>query len=160
MNLNGMVYDFENKPIAGYELTIGKSNVSSDITGRFALQNISLGKYDIYGKKEGYETYLGVIAVQDNKQIVYIRVPSQAQLLDLADKALMENKLDVADNYITRANSTGVVSTESALYSAVVHFRKNDLIGAQNILDGLISTGVTDLYVRKFREDLERRMAK
>lgn len=157
MDVNGMMYDFENRPISGYEINIGSKYSSvSDITGRFTIQKVPIGTYEVRGKRLNYESYQGELVLKDKKQIVYIRVPSATQLLDLADKALVENNVKEAANYVERADKTGMRSTESLFYAAVILFRRNDYKGAIYILEQLIVSGTNDAYVVQFLNDLKK----
>lgn len=157
VDTNGMVYDFENRPLSGYEVQIGKYHAVSDITGRFLIPKIPAGNYEIYGTKLGYESYAGTITVDDIKQIVYIRVPSESQLLNLVDTALTENKIEEAENNLRRAKNTGVTNTEMQLFEAIVLFRKNDVPGAIKILEDMKASGVTDKYILLFLENLKQK---
>jgi len=155
IDTNGMVYDFENRPLAGYEVRIGKYHAVSDITGRFLITKIPSGKYEIYGTKLGYESYTGTMTVGDIKQIVYIRVPSEKQLLDLVDTALTDNKIEEAETFLRRAKNTGVTNTEMQLFEAIVLFRKNDVKGAIKLLEDMKKSGINDKYVILFLDELK-----
>ena len=155
--VNGMIYDFENRPVSGYEICLDEKKTTSDVTGRFVFSKIPKGEYTLTGMKTGYEKYSGELVIEDDLQVVYIRVPSQKQLLDLLDDALTKDNLDDALTFMERANATGVTTTESAFYSAVVFYRMKKTEQAIGILKDLIKSGVTDRYVQMFLEDLEKK---
>lgn len=160
IDINGMVYDFENRPVPGYEISVGpKLKSVSDITGRFTIQKVPAGTYEVLGRRELYESYRGTLELTDKKQIVHIRVPSATQLLDLADKELTENRLDSAERLIDRANGTGIHTTESVFYTAVLKFRKHDTDGAILLLEELIASGVDDVYAVQFLAVLKKTKA-
>ncbi|HKL86546.1 MAG TPA: carboxypeptidase-like regulatory domain-containing protein [Treponemataceae bacterium] len=158
IDVNGMVYDFVNRPVSGYEIFAGENHKTiTDITGRFTLMNLPKGLYQIIGRCDNYESYSGILDLKDKKQIVYIRIPTSSQLLDLADKSLTENRLEDAESYITRAEKTGRhITAELAFYSAVLLFRKNNNTGAIEVLKYILSTGVDDSYVKNFLNVLEK----
>jgi tetratricopeptide (TPR) repeat protein len=153
-----MVYDFENKPVPQYIITLdNKTPVSTDINGRFFLPKVKSGKHEIKGKKDGYEEYQGEIIINDRRQIVYFRVPNTAQLINLADEALSKNQIGDAAVYMKRAESIGEVTTELLFYSAVVLFRAGEYKQAIEKLRSAVSLGSRDEYVSRFLDELIRR---
>jgi tetratricopeptide (TPR) repeat protein len=153
--INGMVYDFENKPVPQYIITIDeKTPVSTDINGRFYVPRVRMGGHEIKGYKEGYESYTGALAVNDRRQIVYLRVPNVSQLLDLVDAALSKNNIEEAAGYIRRAGTVGEKTAELFFYSAVVLFRQGEYRAAVETLRDALSLGFRDEYVLKFLNDL------
>ncbi len=159
IDVNGMVYDFENRPVPGYEVRLDEKRSSvTDITGRFTIGKVPVGAYQIQGTAVNYEAYGGELVLGDKRQIVYIRVPSAIQLLDLADKALTENRIEDARKYVERAESTGILTTEFLFYKAVVSFRSGDYPASLAIVDRIVSMGISDSYIIKFQADLNRIM--
>jgi tetratricopeptide (TPR) repeat protein len=158
VGLNGMVYDFENKPVPQYIITIdNKTPVSTDINGRFFVPKVRSGKHQIRGEKSGYEEYKGEIIINDRRQIVYFRIPNTAQLLNLADDALSRNRIEEAALYIKRAETIGETTTELLFYSAVVFFRKGEYKPAIEKLKTALSLGSRDEYVTRFLDELIKR---
>jgi hypothetical protein len=150
-----MVYDFENKPVSQYIIRLGRRTpVSTDITGRFFFSKVKPGIYKITGKKDGYETYDGEITINDQRQIVYFRVPNRPQLIDLADDALARNQIGEAESYITRAENIGEATTELIFYSAIISFRKKEYQEAIRKLKTAIINGTRDEYTLRFLEEL------
>jgi hypothetical protein len=150
-----MIYDFENRPISNYMLTLGKNDTTiTDINGRFLFQKIKAGRYGITGHKAGYETYEGEIIISDKRQIIYLRIPSSGQLLDLADNALTRNQIDEAYEYTQRAYRIGEITTELLFYMAVISFRRGIYTDAIYFLQAAIHSGSTDEYVYRFLEEL------
>ena len=77
INLNGMVYDTQNRPVVNYRIYIdGKGECVSDIGGRFLLKGIRKGEHVFSGFGEGYLGIEEKIVVYDKSQILYIRIPS------------------------------------------------------------------------------------
>jgi tetratricopeptide (TPR) repeat protein len=158
LDINGMVYDFSNKPVPYYTVNLGKRRYTSttDINGRFVLTKVRAGEYQINGDKTGYETYEGSIVIHDRGQIVYIRVPSQGQLLTLTDEALGRNELNEAEMYIQRAYQAGPASTELLFYYAAIKFRQKRYNEAIQYLQQAKNNGSKDEYVERFLNDLIR----
>jgi tetratricopeptide (TPR) repeat protein len=146
-----MIYDFANKPVSNYRVNIGEDKSSlSDVNGRFVIEKIPVGTYAITGEKEGYEKYSGSIDINSGNQIVYIRVPSAGQLLELADASLGKNQLDEAEDYMRRAYATGDITTELLFYYATVKFRQQSYEEAIAYLQAALHRGSKDRYVEKF----------
>ncbi|MDR1105019.1 MAG: hypothetical protein LBL44_01555 [Treponema sp.] len=155
IDLNGMVYDFANKPVPNYLVTVGEKNVSvTDINGRFVMEKIALGVYPIKGEKEGFEPFAETLDIFDRGQIVYIRVPSSGQLLELADVALSKNRLDEAEAYLKRAWDIGDITAELLMYYAAVKFRQGLYDEAIVRLQSAVNRGSQDRYIEKFLDYL------
>jgi len=151
MNISGMVYDFTNRPVFNYEVTLGKRHSgSTDINGRFTLSNVPLGSYIIHGSKTGFENYNGEIVIKDKEQIIYIRIPSQNQLLALADEALTANNFALAEELAERAYQIDKNNVEMLFYYAAVSFRQNNFKKAVSFLEDAVNLGSKDYYVHKF----------
>lgn len=154
VDINGMVYDFSNRPVPDYKVYIGERETVTDVSGRFSLRKVPVGKYSVIGAKKGYESYSGETSITGKGQIVYVRIPSEKQLLDLVDSSLANNDIPKAASYVTRAANTGAVTNECKFYSAVVLFRQCKYREAGIILEDLIESGWDDSYVRSFYEDV------
>jgi hypothetical protein len=155
IDVNGMIYDFTNRPVPNYTIHLGdKYSSITDINGRFFISRVPAGAYSIKGEGAGYESYQGDILINDREQIVYLRVPSFSQLLDLADNALSKNQLSEAESYVWRADHIGELTTELLFYMAVIKFRQKDYAAAIDHLKTAIKLGSTDIYVEKFLNDL------
>jgi tetratricopeptide (TPR) repeat protein len=150
-NINGMVYDFSNRPVSNYEIVLGRwYSGSTDINGRFTLSNIPLGNYKIGGTKKGYEKYTGEVIIKDKGQIIYIRIPSQNQLLTLADEALTANDFILAEEIAERAYQIDKNNIEMLFYYAAISFRQKNYEKAASFLENAVNLGSKDYYVHKF----------
>jgi tetratricopeptide (TPR) repeat protein len=150
-DISGMVYDFSNRPVFNYEVTLGEKYFgSTDINGRFTLSKVPFGSYKINGSKIGFENYNGELVINDKGQIVYIRIPSQNQLLALADEALAANNFTLAEELAERAYQIDKNNVEMLFYYAAVSFRQNNLEKAASFLKDAVNLGSKDYYVHKF----------
>jgi len=146
-----MIYDFSNRPIPHCSFKLGKNyNVSTDINGRFTVLKIPIGDYTITGEKKGFETYIDTVTIKDNGQIIYIRMPSQNQLLEQADEALAKNDFAAAEAIIERAYKIDQNNIEMLFYYATVKFKKHEYDRAIIFLETARSLGSRDVYVEKF----------
>ena len=151
IDVNGMVYDFSNRPVSNCEISLGKRHKSStDINGRFNLPKVPVGTYTIIGNKKSFETYSEEVIIKDKGQIIYIRIPSQNQLLNLADDALSANNFAVAEEMVERAYQIDQNSIEMLFYYATVKFRQREYDLAINFLENARDLGSKDIYVYKF----------
>jgi tetratricopeptide (TPR) repeat protein len=156
-DISGMVYDFSNRPVFNYEVTLGKRySGSTDINGRFTLSKVPFGSYKINGSKSGFENYNGELVIKGKGQIVYIRIPSQNQLLAMADEALTANNFTLAEELAERAYQIDKNNIEMLFYYAAVSFRQNNLKKAASFLEDAVNLGSKDYYVHKFLTVLRR----
>jgi tetratricopeptide (TPR) repeat protein len=145
-----MVYDFSNRPVSNYEVVLGRwYSGSTDINGRFTLSRVPLGNYKIKGAKKGYENYTGEVIVKDKGQIIYIRIPSQNQLLAMADEAFAANDFILAEEIAERAYQIDKNNIEMLFYYAAISFRQNNLEKAVSFLEDAVKLGSKDFYVQK-----------
>ena len=156
IDVNGMIYDFANKPVAYCDISIGDLYTgSTDINGRFTLPKIPPETYIISAFKEGYEIYSDEITIRDQGQIVYIRIPSQMQLLSLVDDALTMMNFDIAEEYIQRAYHIDRNNIEMLFYYATVKFRQGNYTEAIGFLTIAKNLGSKDTYIDRFLTVLE-----
>jgi tetratricopeptide (TPR) repeat protein len=157
VDVNGMIYDFSNRPVSAYTVSLGKNrNAVTDINGRFTIARMPVGTYQIVGGKDGYEPYQGSLDITGRGQIVYIRVPSQGQLLELTDEALGKNQMDLAETYLQRAYLAGPESTELLFYYATIRFRQKRYDEAIAYLEKARENGSRDEYLDIFLTELLR----
>jgi tetratricopeptide (TPR) repeat protein len=146
-----MIYDFSNRPVPNFSITLGeKYSIDTDINGRFTLAKIPVGAYTLVARKEGYETYHDKIDIKDQGQIIYIRIPSQIELLDLADLSLTSGNLDAAEGYVKRAYNIDPKNTEMLFYYATVMFKKKEYDEAIFFLQSAQILGSKDEYITRF----------
>jgi len=151
IDVHGMVYDFSNSPVANCEISLGKGHTSStDINGRFSLSKVPLGTYTITGNKKSFENYISEVIVKDPGQIIYIRIPSQNQLLNRADEALSSNNLAAAEEMVERAYQIDQNNIEMLFYYAAVKFRQYEYGQALSLLESARDLGSKDVYINKF----------
>jgi len=151
-DINGMVYDFSNRPLANCEISLGSKglNSTSDINGRFSIPRVPIGSYTLTVSKDGYEKYSEVFFIRQRGQIIYVRLPSQNQLIDLVDEALSANNIPLAEELAERAWRIDPNNIETLFYYATVKFRQRDYDGAMDFLEAALSLGSKDPYVAKF----------
>jgi len=151
IDINGMVYDFANKPVAYCEVLLGDSYAGgTDINGRFVLPKITPGTYNITVRKEGYETYSDEVLIKERGQIIYIRIPSQSQLLNLVDESLTAVNFNIAEEYIQRAYQIDQNNIETLFYYATIKFRQRKYNEALFFLLAAKNLGSRDSNIDRF----------
>lgn len=160
-DLHGMVYDFDNKPVPRYHIIFGNNYVvETDVTGRFTIEDIPLGTYIVKGARNGYEDYVHEIEIGSRTDVIYMRVASGEQLLDLTDLALSENNVSDASVYVKRANMTGSSNPQISLYTTVIMFRQERYEDALVTLLAAEKGGLRDSWTEAFRNILLERIQK
>ncbi len=157
VDVHGMVYDFENRPVGGYTVSLdGRRSAVSDVTGRYEFPAVPSGEYRLTGTREGYERYEHTVSVDSRTDIQYLRVASAEELLNLADAAIGEGDLESAAAYAARAEKTGSPSFLVPYYAAVIAFRSGRPGEALSLLSALESGGVRDSAVSRMKRDMLR----
>ena len=101
IDLNGMVYDTQNRPVVNFRIYIdGKGECVSDIGGRFVLKGIKKGEHVFSGSAEGYLGIQERIVVYDKAQILYIRVPSIESYFEKAFELIKKKDYDSAEKLV------------------------------------------------------------
>ena len=77
IDVQGMIYDTENRPVVNYRIFIDSKYVAiTDIGGRFTLSNVKVGVYNFWGSGDGYLNIEDEIKIIDKTQIIYLRIPA------------------------------------------------------------------------------------
>jgi len=155
IDISGMVYDYTNRPVAQCDISLGnKYKASTDINGRFTLPKVPVGKYILSAYKKGYEEFQEEVTINDRGQIIYFRMPSQGQLLDLVDTAMAANDFARAEELAERAYQIDENNIEMLFYYATIKFRQNDYKKAISFLEAARDLGSRDVYIDRFMEIL------
>jgi len=157
VNINGMVYDFDNRPVAGYHLKLNDDlEVVTDITGRFTFEKVKLGEYLLTGESNRYETYEGKIIIYDQDQVIYLRIPSFSQLINLTDKALEANNLQEAEGFLKRAAAMNIQDIDVMIYEAVLAYRYYNIEQAMRKIEQIKVNGYRNEWLDRFYDELRK----
>ena len=157
VNINGMVYDFDNRPVAGYHLKLNDDlEVVTDITGRFTFEKVKLGEYLLTGESNRYETYEGKIIIYDHDQVIYLRIPSFSQLINLTDKALEANNLQEAEGFLKRAAAMNIQDIDVMIYEAVLAYRYYNIEQAIRKIEQIKVNGYRNEWLDRFYDELRK----
>ncbi|MCL2762106.1 MAG: hypothetical protein FWD36_02715 [Treponema sp.] len=136
-----MIYDYENTPVSGVAVSINeKMIVDSDIQGRFILDKMKKGEYNIKLAKKGYETFEGLFQY-DPLQVLYFKIINAPQLLVLAETALDNADFTAAENYIDRALLIEPNRPDILYLKSITYYLQARNTEALLILENLIMSG-------------------
>ena len=157
VNVNGMVYDFDNRPVAGYHLKLNDDlEVVTDITGRFTFEKVKLGEYLLTGESSRYESYEGRIIIYDQDQVIYLRIPSFSQLINLTDKAIEGNNLQEAEGFLKRAAAMNSMDIDVMIYEAVLAYRYYNIEEAMQKIEQIKANGYQNEWLDRFYSELQK----
>lgn len=133
--LQGMVYDTENKPIAGYELILNDSKKTyTDINGRFSFLQIKPGLYSIKGKGANYVSIEQSYNYTDKTGILYISVPSLDRVYIQVDKNLEKNNIETAIKLLQSLPKEEIQSLTYKLYSNIISYKESTSLNEKEAL--------------------------
>lgn len=157
ITLNGMVYDSENKPAVNYQIYLnGKCVATSDIGGRFSIDDIKIGSYKFLGKGDGYLDIEENIEVYDKNQILYLRVPSIESKFQEAYSYLIEQKLSQAELCIMEILENNNKNSTALYFMGIIEYLKNNTEESRKYIEKIKILGGESLYVSEFEKILNK----
>jgi hypothetical protein len=90
----GAVYDEVGRPVVGAHITFGIRRGITDAAGRFRIENLRPGRYDVTVVAEDHARHASTATVQSRTQFVRIQLTS---LGGLVDEAILELSLGATD---------------------------------------------------------------
>jgi hypothetical protein len=125
--LSGMVYDYENRPVYGYEITLHPFRKTvTDINGHFSFPDTRFGTHRIEGKKNAFCPSDVSVEFLDPRQIVYLRVPSNDWVYCKIDGELASCQYDEAREHLAMLSGDEKKQKAYRLYSAILQFLESD----------------------------------
>lgn len=153
ITVNGMVYDTENSPAVDYRIYLnGNYAAVTDIGGRFTLNNIRYGQYDLTGNGTGYLNMSDSIAVFDKSQIIYIRVPSIESKFQEAYTLINQHKYSQAESCINEILDTEASNYTALFFMSVIKYLEGDIESSSGYKDTLKTLGEDIDYVEKLEK--------
>lgn len=121
VDINGMVYDTENRPVANYAVVIdGWGKCASDMGGRFVINGIRKGEHVFSGYGDGYLSVKEKITIYDKAQILYIRVPSVEAKFKEAFELITKKEYEEAEEVINEVLEYGGESDDALFFMSVI----------------------------------------
>jgi len=147
-DLHGMIYDYDNQACNNVLIKVdNKLGPLSDINGRFIITNLSRGKHKLQFSKEGYETTEVLIDFQSRIQILYVKIFSFQQLLNCVEEALKNNKIEKAEEFISRASKIKKDDSLLLYLQTIVFLKQNKLNDAIAFLKAILSQDKINPYI-------------
>ena len=147
INLNGMVYDTDNRPAVNYGIYIdGKGMCVSDIGGRFVIEGVRKGVHVLTGKGEGYLDISEEVTVRDKEQILYIRVPSVESRFREAFSFIKDGSYAKAEEMIGEVLECDRENTDALFFMSVISYLKGDYVEAEEYLGKIREKGGEGRY--------------
>jgi hypothetical protein len=163
-NLPGMIYDADNRPCSKVSVTTWTTNkkgedvllitVNSDINGRFTIPKLDRGSYRIEAEKEGFESLSTEIYYSSRLDILYLKIFSQKQILNLAENALEERRYGRVEEYLLRSEKINSDDPYSLYLKAVYLYEKESFSDALLPLIRILDQGFRFPYVHLLMADI------
>ncbi len=147
-DLHGMIYDFHSQPCANVNIRIdNRKGPASDINGRFVLKNLAKGTHSISFSKEGFEEVGFSFDFSNRTQVLYLKLFSLNQLLELAEKELENKKLGKAEEFLKRAGKIDATNAILLYFKAVLALKRNQVDLAIKELNTILEQGIVEPVV-------------
>ena len=146
--LNGMVYDYDNRPCVGTAVTLDeKWTVITDINGRFVFTSVTAGEHTLEFAREGFETLLLPFEFNSRTQVVYAKIVSLEQLVRRIEASITEGKWRAAEDNLARAKAIEELDPIVRYLEAVLLLENGKAAEAAAILIAIIEAGRADPVV-------------
>ena len=153
--IRGMIFNAENEPVSNAQIFLdGKKITSSDIYGHFTLEKlVPFKEYSVLASKKGYEDSSIDFDYTNGSQIIYLRMYSSFELINLAENSVRQKNYSEAESFLSRAQKTGENTLSIKYLFAVINYYKKDYEKSLQYTDELIDEGYTDYYIYLLQVD-------
>ena len=153
--LFGMIYDADNQPCAGVQLSVDGSNgLTSDIRGRFVVPDLTRGTHTVMAAKSGYEQLAVDVAFLNRTDVLHMQMTSFGQLLQMAQEALRDTRWAEAEGFLQRAEKLDPSDAVLRYLYAVHAYRTGAFAAAVDYLDAIESSGAPQPAVLLLQADI------
>lgn len=161
--LPGMIYDGYNKPCKNVQIQVYRLvddfgelllAVESDINGRFTLPALKQGNYRIELYKEDHETLVKEINYSSPLEVLYMKMYSQDQILDMAVQSLEERRIVRVENYLKRSESIQSDDPYHLYVQSIYMYSIEDYEQSLEYLKALVHQGYLFPYVHLLMADI------
>ena len=157
INVNGMVYDTENRPAVNYEIYIdGRGMCVSDIGGRFVIEGVKKGSHVLTGKGEGYLDISEEVMIRDKEQILYIRVPSVESRFKKAFSFMNDGAFDMAEGCVSEVLECDRDNTDALFFMSVISYLKGESDKAGEYLNKIRKKGGGGRYETELEKIIDK----
>lgn len=154
IDVQGMIYDTENRPVVNYRIFIDSKYVAiTDIGGRFTLSNVKVGVYKFLGSGDGYLNIEDEIKIIDKTQIIYLRIPAVESKFKEAYESLKNNQLDDARKCITDILKTDEMNNDALYFMSIIEYLSGNTELSRKYLGRIKEKD--DEYVQKLKKIID-----
>lgn len=147
--LFGMIYDLDGSPVRDATITLGPELVAmSDANGRFMLEELAPGRYEGLVEKTGYESVPLNLDYRNEADVVYVKLPSRAQILVLMEKAIANVDWPSVRALLVRADAIPGLDPLQEFLRAIVALRDPEA----SVSPEAAIQGLTSLITEGYRE--------
>lgn len=156
--IQGMIYDGNNESVSDVEIFISnKKTAISDIYGHFTLSALEVGKtYELNAKKKGYEEVSINFSYTNPSQVIYLRMYSASELINLAENMVGQKKYKEAQALLNRAEEADGSYLSINYLRAIMCVLNNDYENALKITNEIVAAGYVDSYIYLLMADIYR----
>lgn len=156
--IQGMIYDGNNESVSDVEIFISnKKTAISDIYGHFTLSALEVGKtYELNAKKKGYEEVSMNFSYTNPSQVIYLRMYSASELINLAENMVGQKKYKEAQALLNRAEEADGSYLSINYLRAIMCVLNNDYENALKITNEIVAAGYVDSYIYLLMADIYR----
>ena len=153
--LNGMVYDYDNRPCARVTVVLDqKWKVETDINGRFYFPPIEAGDYTLMFEKKDYEPVELSFHFHSRMQVFYVKMISIDQLGRKIENAISYKRWKEADALIKRALKIVPDDPVTQYLKASLELKRGNFESAAETILAILDTGHNDLVLLLSLADL------
>lgn len=153
--IHGMVYDHSNRPVGNYVIFVdGMAQGITDIGGRFTLENVELGTRLVSGHGKGYANFNDTIEIVDNRQVLYIRVPTITKLLQEALSYGKAGRIEEALSCVEDVLASDEKSREGLFGKAVLLYLAGQSQACLKVLESM-DKGEGQELLKQLKENCE-----
>ncbi len=163
-NLPGMIYDADNRPCGKVLISAWGDNkkgeeellyiVTSDINGRFTIPKLDRGHYRITAEKENFESIELDFYYSSRLEVLYLKIFSQKQILNLATEALNERRFGKVEGYLERSGEVNPNDPYFLYLKAIFLYEKKNFSEALIPLEKIVEQGYKFPYVHLLIADI------
>ncbi|MBI9099724.1 MAG: carboxypeptidase regulatory-like domain-containing protein [Spirochaetaceae bacterium] len=164
-SLPGMIYDADNRPCDKVILTIWlldevtggyeeMNEAHSDINGRFTFPELSRGSYRVIAEKEGYEAVSTEFYYSSRLEVLYLKIFSQKQILNLATDAMNDRRFGKVQDLLQRSEAVNIDDPYSLYLKSIYLYEKKEFESALIPLMRIEDMGYRFAYVHLLMADI------
>lgn len=153
INVNGMIYDTDNRPVVNYTVSLDdKYYAVTDIGGRFTINKVARDTYTFTGKGKGYLSMEQEVTVFDKTQIIYIKVPTIESKFNEAYVYMKEGKYSKAKLCIEEVLASDKDNSTALYFMSVIEYKEGNVEESDNYLNRIIENGDESNYVKELKK--------